>query len=326
MNNRPLRIIFAGTPAFAAVHLETLLDQGYEVIAVYTQPDRPSGRGRKLKPGAVKALAVERSLPVLQPERLGTEEELQRMRALAPDLMVVVAYGLILPAAVLDIPRLGCINVHASLLPRWRGAAPVERAILAGDRETGVTIMQMDRGLDTGDILNARSTPISLEDNSATVTERLAELGRQALVETMEALARGGLRPRPRPQDDALSTYAPKLTKDEALIDWRRPAESIRRQVCAFYPRLPAYSFLDRERIRILKALPADTSTALSPGTIAAADKSGLVVACGDENSLLVQQVQLPGKAPVDVAALLNSRRQSFAPGARFSSPAEEAS
>ncbi|MGG4616385.1 methionyl-tRNA formyltransferase, partial [Pseudomonas aeruginosa] len=232
--SQALRIVFAGTPEFAAEHLKALLDTPHRIVAVYTQPDRPAGRGQKLMPSAVKSLALEHGLPVMQPQSLRNAEAQAELAALRADLMVVVAYGLILPQAVLDIPRLGCINSHASLLPRWRGAAPIQRAMEAGDAESGVTVMQMEAGLDTGPMLLKVSTPISAADTGGSLHDRLAALGPKAVVEAIAGLAAGTLHG--EIQDDALATYAHKLNKDEARLDWSRPAVELERQVRAFTP------------------------------------------------------------------------------------------
>jgi len=232
--SQALRIVFAGTPEFAAEHLKALLDSPHEIVAVYTQPDRPAGRGQKLMPSPVKQLAAQHGLPVLQPPTLRAPEAQAELAALQPDLMVVVAYGLILPQAVLDIPRLGCINSHASLLPRWRGAAPIQRAVQAGDAESGVTVMQMEAGLDTGPMLLKVSTPISAEDTGGSLHDRLARLGPPAVVEAIAGLAAGTLKG--EVQNDALATYAHKLSKDEAKLDWSRPAVELERAVRAFDP------------------------------------------------------------------------------------------
>ncbi len=232
--SQALRIVFAGTPEFAAEHLKALLDTPHRIVAVYTQPDRPAGRGQKLMPSAVKSLALEHGLPVMQPQSLRNAEAQAELAALRADLMVVVAYGLILPQAVLDIPRLGCINSHASLLPRWRGAAPIQRAVEAGDAESGVTVMQMEAGLDTGPMLLKVSTPISAADTGGSLHDRLAALGPKAVVEAIAGLAAGTLHG--EVQDDALATYAHKLNKDEARLDWSRPAVELERQVRAFTP------------------------------------------------------------------------------------------
>lgn len=307
---QPLRIVFAGTPEFAAEHLEALLASRHQVIAVYTQPDRPAGRGQKLTPSPVKQLAVQHAIPVHQPPTLRDPAAQAELAQLAPDLMVVVAYGLILPQAVLDIPRLGCINSHASLLPRWRGAAPIQRAIEAGDAESGVTVMQMEAGLDTGPMLLKVATPIGPQDTGGSLHDRLAGLGAQALVEAVEALAAGNL-PGER-QDDSLATYAHKLNKDEARLDWRRPARELERLVRAFYPWPICHSTLNGEPLKVLAAVPGQDSGA--PGTILAVSREGLTVACG-EGSLQLTRLQLPGGKPLAFGDLFNSRREQFVIG-----------
>ena len=232
--SKTLRIIFAGTPDFAARHLDALLSSGHQVVGVFTQPDRPAGRGKKLMPSPVKVLAEEQGLPVFQPASLRPQENQQLVADLNADVMVVVAYGLILPKAVLDMPRLGCINVHGSLLPRWRGAAPIQRSLWAGDAETGVTIMKMDVGLDTGDMLYKLACPITSDDTSATLYDKLADLGPQGLIETLQQLADNTAKP--EVQDDALATYAEKLSKEEARLDWSLSAAQLERYIRAFNP------------------------------------------------------------------------------------------
>ena len=314
MSPPPLRIVFAGTPEFAAAHLQALLDDAPgRVIAAYTQPDRPAGRGKKLAASAVKTLALAHDLPVFQPASLRSPEAQQELAALQPDVMVVVAYGLILPPTVLAIPRLGCINVHASLLPRWRGAAPIQRAIEAGDAETGVTIMQMDEGLDTGAMLDIARCPIAADDTAASLHDKLATLGPPALRQTLAALAAGTVRP--QAQDDALSNYAAKIDKAEAALDWRRPAAELERRIRAFVPFPIAYTELDGERIKIHRA-HVDTASG-EPGTVLRADGDGLVVVCG-EGSLRILELQLPGGRALPVAAVLNGYPHLFNPGRRF--------
>jgi methionyl-tRNA formyltransferase len=311
--SQSLRIVFAGTPEFAAEHLKALLGSTHQILAVYTQPDRPAGRGQKLLPSPVKLLALQQQLPVYQPASLRTAEAQAQLAALQPDLMVVVAYGLILPQAVLDIPRLGCINSHASLLPRWRGAAPIQRAVEAGDSESGVTLMQMEAGLDTGPMLLKVHTPISNEDTAGSLHDRLAGLGAQALLQALEGLASGTLNA--EVQDDRLACYAHKLNKEEARLDWSRPAAELERRVRAFNPWPACHTSLDGETVKLLGARVCAGSGA--PGTILTADKQGLCVACG-EGALLLTRLQLPGGKALSVAELLNSRRQQFAPGRIF--------
>ncbi|MDH4870792.1 methionyl-tRNA formyltransferase [Pseudomonas sp. BN515] len=306
----PLRLVFAGTPEFAAEHLNALLGSRHQVIAVYTQPDRPAGRGQKLMPSPVKQLAVEHGIPVLQPPTLRDPAAQAELKALGADLMVVVAYGLILPQVVLDTPRLGCINSHASLLPRWRGAAPIQRAVQAGDAESGVTVMQMEAGLDTGPMLLKVTTPISAEDTGGSLHDRLAQLGPKAVLEAIEGLAAGTLKG--EVQDDALANYANKLNKDEARLDWSRPAVELERLVRAFNPWPICHSTLDGEPLKVLAAVLGDGKGA--PGQILAASKDGLTVACGD-GALRLTRLQLPGGKPLNFADLFNSRREQFAVG-----------
>lgn len=321
---QPLDIVFAGTPRFAAEHLSVLLDSPHRVRAVLTQPDRPTGRGRQLRPGPVKALADAHGIPVHQPQRLDEQGARELLQPLQPDVMVVVAYGLLLPPAVLALPRYGCFNIHASLLPRWRGAAPIERAMLAGDEITGVTLMQMDSGLDTGDILLQEQTPIDPADTGESLADRLSRLGGELLCQGLDQLAETGRLPG-RPQDGAASSYAAKLRKDEAAIDWHQPASVIRRQIQALSPRMPAYTNLDGERIRLLDAseVSADYQNSAfnpSPGCIiTASPQEGLIVHCGD-TAIAVQRIQLAGRRPVDIPALLNAHRQRFAAGQCFQS------
>lgn len=308
--SQALRIVFAGTPEFAAEHLKALLDTPHQIVAVYTQPDRPAGRGQKLMPSPVKQLAAQHGLPVLQPPTLRNPEAQAELAALQPDLMVVVAYGLILPQAVLDIPRLGCINSHASLLPRWRGAAPIQRAVQAGDAESGVTVMQMEAGLDTGPMLLKVSTPISTEDTGGSLHDRLARLGPPAVVEAIAGLAAGTLKG--EVQDDALATYAHKLSKDEAKLDWSRPAVELERAVRAFDPWPMCHTTLNGEPLKVWATRLGEGRG--EPGKILGASRDGLLVGCG-EGSLLLTRVQLPGGKPLAFADLFNSRREQFAAG-----------
>ena len=306
----PLRIVFAGTPEFAARHLQALLDAGHPVVGVYTQPDRPAGRGQKLMPSPVKQLASQHNIPLFQPSSLRDPMAQAELAALRPDLLLVVAYGLILPQAVLDIPRLGCINSHASLLPRWRGAAPIQRAIQAGDGESGGTLMQMEAGLDTGPMLCKVSTPISAEDTAGSLHDRLAELGAQAMAAAIGPLVRGELRG--EKQDDSLATYAHKLNKDEARIDWQQPATELDRQIRAFNPWPISHAQLDGETVKVLSAVPEQASG--PAGTILSANKDGLTVACG-EGALRLTRLQMPGGKALAFADLFNSRRDQFACG-----------
>ncbi len=293
-----MKIIFAGTPHFAAAALEALLAAEFQVIAVLTQPDRPAGRGMQLHPSPVKQLAVQHGIPGLQPASLKGEDIQRELAAYAADVMVVAAYGLILPQAVLDLPRHGCLNIHASLLPRWRGAAPVQRAILAGDAETGVTIMQMDAGLDTGDMLLAKSCPIDTADTAQTLLDKLTALGGAAIVEALHALERNQLTG--EAQDDALATYAAKLSKAEAQIDWARDAEELARAVRAYNPFPVATTTLHATPVKIWQAsVRADLAGA--PGTVLAVDKGGIVVACG-KGALCLEVLQRPNAKAMGAA------------------------
>ena len=307
--NKALRIVFAGTPHFAAQHLAALLSSQHEVVAVYSQPDRPAGRGKKLTASPVKTLALEHNIPVYQPENFKSDEAKQELADINADIMVVVAYGLLLPKAVLDTPRLGCINVHGSILPRWRGAAPIERSIWAGDKETGVTIMQMDVGLDTGDMLQIATVPIEATDTSATIYEKLADLGPATLVECLNAIEQGAVSP--VAQDDELANYAKKLSKEEARIDWQQPAEFIERCIRAFNPRPISYFMVDDKNIKVWKARVENSTASATPGTIIQADKSGIHVMTGD-GVLVLEEIQIPGKKALPVQDILNARASWF--------------
>ena len=313
---KSLRIVFAGTPEFASAHLQAVLDSQHEVIAAYTQPDRPAGRGRKLKPSPVKELALQHDIPVFQPLSLKKDEEArQQLADLKPDLMIVVAYGLILPKSVLDIPRYGCINVHGSILPRWRGAAPIQRAIAAGDKECGVTIMQMDEGLDTGDMLIKAHCPIHDTDKASDLHDRLIEVGQPALIEAVNAIAEGSLTA--EKQDDNLANYAHKMSKEEARIDWNNSASELDCMIRAFNPWPVATTEFDETSIRVWEATPLPENSPEAPGTLINASKDGLDVACS-EGVLRLTNVQLSGSRAMSVQDLLNSRREMFAVGKRF--------
>ncbi|EPU0993354.1 methionyl-tRNA formyltransferase [Cronobacter turicensis] len=308
-----LRIIFAGTPDFAARHLDALLSSSHQVVGVFTQPDRPAGRGKKLMPGPVKVLAQENGIPVFQPKSLRPAENQALVAALNADVMVVVAYGLILPEAVLAMPRLGCINVHGSLLPRWRGAAPIQRSLWAGDSETGVTIMQMDKGLDTGDMLRKLSCPITADDTSASLYDKLAQLGPQGLLATLEDLATG--RAVPEKQDDAQATYADKLSKEEARLDWTLSAAQLERCIRAFNPWPVSFFMIDDQPVKVWKASVIHQQSNAAPGTVLDAGKQGIQVATAD-GILNLEELQPAGKKPMSAQDLLNSRREWFTPGA----------
>ncbi|GAB3533540.1 methionyl-tRNA formyltransferase [Photobacterium alginatilyticum] len=310
--SKPLRIVFAGTPDFAARHLAALLSSQHDVIAVYTQPDRPAGRGKKLTASPVKNIALEHDIPIYQPASLRNADAQQELAALNADIMVVVAYGLLLPTEVLETPKLGCINVHGSILPRWRGAAPIQRSIWAGDTETGVTIMQMDEGLDTGDMLKIATLPIEASDTSATMYEKLAELGPDALVDCLTEIAAGTAVA--EKQNDEQANYAKKLSKEEAKIDWSMDAAAIERCIRAFNPWPMSYFAVAEQNVKVWRAEVETDNQGKAPGTILSADKQGILVATG-EGALRLTELQPPGKKAMKVQDLLNSRRDWFEPG-----------
>jgi methionyl-tRNA formyltransferase len=291
-----LSIVFAGTPEFSVPALEALVASNHRVLAVYTQPDRPAGRGRKVTMSAVKQCALEHNVPVEQPLKLRDPEQIARLATFQPDLMVVVAYGLILPQAVLDIPRLGCINIHASLLPRWRGAAPIHRAIEAGDSQTGVTIMRMEAGLDTGPMLLEFNEPILASDTTATLHDRLATRGAEALLAALPGIADGSLRARTQPLDGV--TYAAKVSKEEARIDWSRSNADIDRQIRAFNPWPVAETTFEGAQLRIWSAVPDHTIVTGEPGQVGRSDDGGILVATGT-GAINLQTVQVAGRKPV---------------------------
>ena len=313
---KPLNIIFAGTPDFAAQHLQALIDSPHNVIAVYTQPDKPAGRGKKLQASPVKQLAEQHQIPVYQPKSLRKPETQAELTALHADVMVVVAYGLILPQAVLDAPTYGCLNVHGSLLPRWRGAAPIQRAIWAGDKQTGVTIMQMDAGLDTGDMLHKVFCDIDLQDTSADLYHKLAEIAPNALIEVLNHLTDGTFTV--EPQDDTQSNYAEKLSKEEAKLDWQLSAAQLERNIRAFNPWPMAYLQLTDEQgnPQTLKVYQATVlpSVSQTPGMIISADKNGIQIATAD-GALNLLQLQPAGKKSMSAQDLLNGRADWFAVG-----------
>ncbi|HEY0973275.1 MAG TPA: methionyl-tRNA formyltransferase [Solimonas sp.] len=308
-----MRLVFAGTPEFSVAALEALHAAGHEIVGVYTQPDRPAGRGRKLSPSPVAERAVELNLPIFKPEKLrGNDAALAELRALAPELMVVVAYGLILPQAVLDIPTRGCLNIHASLLPRWRGAAPIQRAIEAGDTETGITIMQMDAGLDTGPMLLTAPTPIGETTTAAALHDALATQGATLIVDALARLARNELPATPQPAAGA--TYAAKLSKEEARIDWSQSAAAIARRIRAFNPVPVAWSDLGGERLRLWQAAALAEAADAPAGQIVAAGSDGIDVATGDGRVRLLQ-LQWPGGKPLSAA---DAARGRVLTGSRF--------
>jgi len=310
MTNR-LRIVYAGTPDFSVPALEALHAAGHEIVAVYTQPDRPAGRGQAVGAGPVKRCAQALGLPVEQPATLRSPEAVARLREHTADLMVVAAYGLILPPAVLELPRLGCWNIHASLLPRWRGAAPIHRALLAGDTETGITIMQMDAGLDTGPMLLKRPTAIGEREDGGTLHDRLAALGAAAIVAAIAEFQAGRLTPAPQPADGV--TYASKIRKEEARIDWTAPARAIDRQVRAFNPWPVAETRWQDRQLRVWAAEPLRAASG-EPGQVVEANGAGIVVAAG-EGALRLTRVQLAGRRAMTAAEFLNAHPLA---GARF--------
>ena len=303
-----MKLIFAGTPEFAAVALDALLAAGHAVALTLTQPDRPAGRGLKPRPSAVKALALARKLPLAQPPSLKEPVIQEQLRAIGADAMVVAAYGLILPDAVIAIPARGCINIHASLLPRWRGAAPIQRAVLAGDRETGITIMQMDAGLDTGAILLQEKIALNDDDTAQTLHDKLAQFGARCVVRALKE------NPAPRAQDDTAATYADKITKAETVIDWARSAGDICRQIRAFDPVPGAVTTLDGATLKIWRAQPL-AHEAVTPGTVMSARGSGIVVAAGG-GAVNVIELQKAGSKRLAAAAFLAGAK--LAPGARL--------
>ncbi|MFD0965619.1 methionyl-tRNA formyltransferase [Seminibacterium arietis] len=313
---KPLNIIFAGTPDFAAQHLQELLNSQHKVIAVYTQPDKPAGRGKKLQASAVKILAEQHNLLVYQPKSLRKEQAQAELLALNPDVIVVVAYGLILPKAVLDIPKFGCLNVHGSLLPRWRGAAPIQRAIWAGDQQTGVTIMQMNEGLDTGDMLHKVYCDIQPTDTSADLYQKLAQIAPKALIDVLNQLDEGKFCP--QKQDDNVASYADKLSKEEAKINWNHTALQLERNIRAFNPWPISYFTLNDpqgnlQTLKVYQAqvLPHQNKVA---GTILSADKNGIQIATSD-GVLNLLQLQPAGKKVMSAQDLLNGRADWFAVG-----------
>lgn len=309
-----MRLIFAGTPDFAAIALRALAEAGHDIVLTLTQPDRPAGRGLQPKASPVKTLALALGLPVYQPQGLRTEDERRPLAEARAEVMVVAAYGLILPPAVLTLPRLGCVNIHASLLPRWRGAAPIQRAILAGDAQTGITLMQMDAGLDTGPILAMASLPIAPDETAGSLHDKLAALGAQEIVRLLPRLAAGEVRA--TPQDETQAVYAPKIGKDEARIDWHQPAGVIDRQVRAFNPAPGAWTGWRGRLLKVWRARPGPGAG--EPGSVLAASPEGIRVACG-EGTLTVLELQQAGGRRLDAAAFLAG--QALAPGERLNSP-----
>lgn len=299
------RLVFAGTPDFSVPPLRALLESEHQLVAVYTQPDRPAGRGRKLSPSPVKEVAIDAGVPVHQPPNFKDPAAVEELAALRPDLMIVVAYGLLLPRAVLDIPRLGCVNIHASVLPRWRGAAPIQRAVLAGDSTSGITIMQMEEGLDTGPMFRVDEIELRPGETGGSLHDRLSELGAESLMAALPGILDGSLTP--RPQDDALSCYARKLDKAEAWIDWSRPAAEIERQVRAFNPWPVAQTRYEDANLRVWRAHEV-AGIGAAPGTVMSASRDGIEVATGD-GLLCITELQLPGKRPMGAQDFINANQ-----------------
>lgn len=318
---QPLKVIFAGTPEFAASSLQALIDSNHEVIAVYTQPDRQSGRGKKVSMSPVKELALEHNIPVEQPVNFKSDEDKAILAQYNADLMIVTAYGLLLPQVILDTPKMGCINVHGSLLPRWRGAAPIQRAIQAGDKESGITIMQMEAGLDTGPMLAKATTAITDSDTGSSLHDKLALQGATLLVDTLEPITQGNVDA--EPQNNEFATYAHKLSKLEALLDWNLSAEELERTIRAFNSWPVAQSMIDDKTIRIWQAETVQDFhyQTHQAGTIIEANKEGILVACG-QNCLRLTELQLPGSRKMSVKDLLNApkNQELLAKGTQFTS------
>jgi len=301
-----MNIVFAGTPPFTLPCLKALHLSEHHISAIYTQPDRPAGRGRKLQQSAVKTWAEPLNIPIHQPQNFKTNDAIDTLAKLKPDLMVVIAYGLILPQAILDIPRFGCINVHASLLPKWRGASPIQHAILHGDNESGVTIMQMDAGMDTGAIYTQATCPIHSHDTSQQLHDRIAELAAQPLLTTIEAIAAQSAHP--EQQNNSLATYAPKISKQDAAINWSKSALEIDRKIRAFTPWPICFTHVGDQAMRVFKSEVINQTTHKPPGTIIALDKCGMLVATG-HGCLLIDSIQFPGGKPLSIADWLNANR-----------------
>lgn len=311
-----MRIIFAGTPDFAAEHLQALIDSPHDVVAVFTQPDRPAGRGNKLTASPVKNLALAHNIPLYQPETLKKADIQQTIASIAADIMIVVAYGLILPQVILDMPKWGCLNVHGSLLPRWRGAAPIQRACWAGDHETGITIMQMDAGLDTGDMLYKLSCPIEPDDTSATLYHKLAKLGPKGLLDTLTLISEGNIKPEKQHESDV--TYAEKLSKQEAQLNWNLSAKQLERCIRAFNPWPVSYFEVKGELVKVWQANVISEMHNQPVGTILKVNKQGICIAT-QEGALNMTVLQPAGKKPMSAQDLLNSRKDWFVEGQKLS-------
>lgn len=312
----PLNIVFAGTSPFAVASLEALIASEHNVTAVYTQPDRPSGRGLKLTMSAVKQAALAHNLPVHQPASLKDKAAQQTLKTLQPDIMIVVVYGLLIPKAVLEMPRFGCINVHPSLLPRWRGAAPIQRAIEAGDTKTGITIMQLDEGWDTGDILTQTTQPILPDDTSQTLHDRLAEKSAAQLVDAVNLMEAHQITP--TPQDHHKAIHAEKLVKTEGHLDWQKNAETLSNKIRAFNSWPVAYTTWEDKTLRIWAAQALNEKTPLLPGTIVTVNKEGLDIACGENTILRILRIQLPGGKPIGISDFIHARGKNLSQGKKM--------
>jgi methionyl-tRNA formyltransferase len=315
VSTQTLDIIFAGTPEFAAVALKALIDSPHRIVAVYTQPDRQSGRGLKITQSPVKELALANKLPVYQPSSLKNPDEQEQLKKLNADVMVVAAYGLLLPSAVLAIPRLGCVNIHPSLLPRWRGAAPIQRTIFAGDKKSGVTIMQLDEGLDTGPMLLQKEYILAENETSQTLLDHLAQMGASALIETLQLMSENRLQP--RQQDNTHATYANKITKEEAMIDWAQPAEELEWEVRAFNPWPVCYTTWKEQHVRIWQAKAIEGESLAKPRTILRVAKDGIDIATGS-GALRLLAVQLPGGKMISVTDFYNAHQADLVVGDVF--------
>ncbi|MFI4937365.1 MAG: methionyl-tRNA formyltransferase [Candidatus Berkiellales bacterium] len=308
-----MKVAFAGTPEFAKIQLQALLESNHQVVVVYTQPDKPAGRGQHLHFSSVKTLALQHGLPVEQPTSLKSNDAAEILKQYQPDVMIVAAYGMILPPAILALPRFGCINVHASLLPRWRGASPIQQAILAGDNTTGITMMKMDLGLDTGDILMQNDCAITADDTAGTLYDKLALLGAKMLLDDLETL----VNMTPQPQDPQLVTHASKISKDDGNLNWDLKAAELERQIRAFNPWPIAYSHIDHTLFRIWHAKTKPLSSKATPGKIIDHDQEGVSVAT-QEGALVITQGQLPGKKIMPMLEILKGHHELFAVGKQF--------
>lgn len=307
-----LNIVFAGTPTFTMPSLEALFASKHTLKAIYTQPDRPAGRGKILQASAVKEWAQTHNLPIYQPSHFKEQQTIETLRSLEPDILVVIAYGIILPRAVLDIPRLGCINVHASLLPRWRGASPIQHSILFGDKQTGITIMQLNPEMDAGDILKQVACPIFDNDTTSTLHDRLSELAPDPLLQTLDDLSHGLAHP--LKQDQHQVTYAPKIDKKDALINWQRKATDIAQQIRAYHPWPVAYTSAASQIVRVHKATVINLPFDAPSGTILSINKSGLIVATG-VGALMIEQIQFPGAKTISINDYLNANHNTLKVG-----------